>query len=347
MRVVVVGAGAVGARVGRQLTSSDAGLEGLVVVDRDQRRAAAVAESLGSVARPAEWGPDVLAGAHVAVLASPSGHRRLAEEALEAGLHVVSVTDDVDEVRGLLALDAEARERGRSVVVGAGFAPGFTCLLARHAASAFDTVDEVHVAKAGTGGPACARSHHRALASWAVDWRDGGWQRRPGGSGRELAWFPDPVGGQDCYRGALPDAFVLVPAFPGVRRVTARMAATRRDRLTARLPMLRPPHPEGTIGAVRVEVRGRRGSGRDTRVLGAIERPAIASGMVAAVAAQWAAGGRLARPGAGGLGELVDDPVPYLQELARRGVRAAVFEGAAAGAGTGAAGATASLAPTD
>jgi hypothetical protein len=92
--------------------------------------------------------------------------------------------------------------------------------------------------------------------------------------------------------------------------------------------MLRPPHPEGVIGAVRVEVRGRRGSGRDARVLGAVERPAIAAGMVAAVAALWAVDDRLARPGAGGLGELVDDPVPFLQELARRGVRAAVFEGA-------------------
>ena len=42
-------------------------------------------------------------------------------------------------------------------------------------------------------------------------------------------------------------------------RVTARVAASRRDRLTARLPMLRPPHPEGLIGAVRVEVRGGQG----------------------------------------------------------------------------------------
>jgi hypothetical protein len=152
--------------------------------------------------------------------------------------------------------------------------------------------------------------------------------RRRAGSGRELSWFPDPVGGLDCYRAALPDALLLRPAFPGVGRITARVSATRRDRVTARFPMLRRPHAEGTIGAVRVEVRGRRGAITDTRVLGAIDRPGVAAGAVAAVAAGWAAGGRLARTGAGGLAELVPEPAPFLHDLAERGVRAAVFEGA-------------------
>lgn len=320
-----------GARTARQLLSSDdsARPDQLTVIDADGRRAAGVSESLGSPAQAGTWEPESLDPGDVLVLAAPSDHRRRAEEALDRGAHVVSVADDVGQVRALLALDAEARERGVSVVVGAGFAPGLTCVLARHAAAAFDQVDEVHIAKSGTGGPACARSHHDALGDWAVDWRDGTWVRRPGGSGRELAWFPDPVGGQDCYRAALPDSILLVPAFPGVRRCTARVSATRRDRLTARLPMLRRPHPEGAIGAVRVEVRGRRGSGRDTRVLGALDRPGIAAGAVAAVSTLWAAGGSFARPGASGLGELVDNPVAFLNELARRGVRAAVFEGAA------------------
>jgi hypothetical protein len=183
------------------------------------------------------------------------------------------------------------------------------------------------VARLGTGGPACARQHHRALAGTALDWRDGGWLQRQGGSGRELCWFPDPVGAADCYRAALPDALLLVQAFPGVERITARLAATRRDRLTARLPMLRKPHPEGAVGAVRVEVRGRRGRRRETRILGAMDRPAVAAGAVAAVVAVAAARGDLATTGAAGLAQLVE-PVGFLSELARRGVKAAVFEGA-------------------
>ena len=162
----------------------------------------------------------------------------------------------------------------------------------------------------------------------AIDWREGGWIQRPPGSGRELCWFPDPVGAADCYRAAVPDALLLVPAFPGVQRVTGRVGANRRDRLTSWLPMLRRPHPEGTTGATRVEVRGRRGTGRDTVVLGALDRPAVAAGAVAALAAVWQADGRILRHGAGGLASLVE-PLPFLVELARRGVRAAVFEGAA------------------
>ena len=38
--------------------------------------------------------------------------------------------------------------------------------------------------------------------------------------------------------------------------------------------MLRRPHPEGGIGAVRVELRGRVGIERRVSVYGAIERPA-------------------------------------------------------------------------
>jgi hypothetical protein len=261
------------------------------------------------------------------VLAQPGDHRRVAELAIERGADVVSTSDAMSTVKRLLDLDAEATERGRTVVVGGGFSPGLTCVLARHAAEGFDEVDEVHVAKVGTGGPSCARQHHRALSDLAVDWRDGAWARRAGGSGRELVWFPDPVRGVDCYRAGLPDALLLVPAFPDARRITARLGANRRDRLTSWLPMLRPPHPEGGPGAVRVEVRGTQGAAREVRVLGAVDRPAVGAGAVAAVAAWWAVEGRFVRPGAAGLAVLLPDTVPFLAELSRRGVRAAVFEG--------------------
>ena len=67
------------------------------------------------------------------------------------------------------------------------------------------------------------------------------------------------------------------------------------------------------------------------RVLGVLDRPAIAAGVVAAVTALWAIESRLSRLGAGGLAEVVAEPLPFLHALADRGVRAAVFEGAATG----------------
>jgi saccharopine dehydrogenase-like NADP-dependent oxidoreductase len=332
MRVAVLGAGAVGSRAARQLASTPS-VRHLVVADVDRTRAASVVSSIADPGRvtvadaPAD---EVGRGMDVVVLAlAPGAHLPLAERCLERGASVVSTSDQVEDVTALLALDAEARERALRVVVGGGFAPGLTCVLAAHAAETFDVVDEVHVAKVGTGGPACARQHHDALAGVALDWRDGGWVRRRGGSGRELCWFPDPVGPADCYRAALPDALLLGPAFPGARRITARVGANRRDRFTARLPMLRRPHPEGGVGAVRVEVRGRRGRARDVTVLGAMDRPGVAAGSVAAVAAVWITEGLAGGPGAGGLAGAVS-PVPFLAELARRGVKAAAFEGAGA-----------------
>jgi len=324
MRVGVVGAGAVGARAARQLVSSTA-VARVLIDDHDDARANAVAASLGEDQASVSDSRDV----DVALLTLPGAqHVARARELLDRGVPVVSVADGIDEVRALLDLDAVARAREVSLVVGAGFSPGLTCVLAAHAASTLDQVDEVHIAKVGTGGPSCAQAHHRALAGEALDWRDGAWVTRRAGSGRELCWFPDPVGGADCYRAALPDALLLEPAFPGVERITARLGANRRDRITARLPMLRPPHPEGGPGGIRVEVRGRRGTARVVQVLGAMDRPAVAAGAVAAVAAVQAGLRQLRRPGAGGLAELID-PLPFLSDLAQRGVKAAVFEGAA------------------
>ena len=340
MRVVVCGGGAVGGRAARQLASSTE-VESIVVIDRDSAQAAAVAHSLGPVAEVQPWHPEVLDGTDALLVCAPisvsSGSLasglvtgvglEVVEGALRAGVAVVTTGDGRAEVEALLGLASTARASGVPLVIGAGMAPGLTDVLARQAAGGLDEIEEIHVAKAGTGGPACARQHHRALGDEAVDWRDGEWVRRPGGSGRELCWFPDPVGGRDCYRAGLVDARLLVPAFPGVRRVTARVAATRRDRLTAALPMLRQPHPEGEVGAVRVEIRGRRSGARENLILGAIDRPAVAAGAVAALSVLWAASGRLASATAGGLAELLTDSGPFLAELARRGVKGAVFDG--------------------
>lgn len=327
MRALLIGPGAVGARAVRTLVESDA-VEAVVVAGGRADRRHAVVEAGGAKASDGggETRPTDHADIDVVVLCSPAGtHAAPAAAHLRAGRSIVSCSDGVDDARALLALDAQARAAGRHVVVGAGFSPGYTCLLARHAANGFERVDEVHVARAGTGGPECARQHHRALAGTATDWRDGDWQHRSAGSGRELCWFPDPIGALDCYRAELPDALLLAPQIDGVGRVTARLAASRRDRLTARLPMLRRPHPEGLVGAVRVEVRGRRAGVQDIVVYGALDQPAVAAGAVAGLATRWLGEDRLP-PGAAGLAA-IQDPVPFLLALSDLGIRAAVFEG--------------------
>ncbi len=60
-------------------------------------------------------------------------------------------------------------------------------------------------------------------------------------------------------------------------------------------------------------------------VLGALDRPAVAAGAVGALAVRWALDGRIPA-GASGLAS-IEDPVPFLRELADVGIKAAAFDG--------------------
>ena len=80
----------------------------------------------------------------------------LGRAAIDSGISFASARDDRAALGSLLALDADASARGARVVVGCGLAPGLTDVLARHAAGALDTIDEVHVARWGVAGEGCA-----------------------------------------------------------------------------------------------------------------------------------------------------------------------------------------------
>lgn len=327
----IVGVGATGRRIARHLLHLEPDAR-LSLFDEVAGRAQSVARPHGNrvLTTGTSFDAQRLADdAPVVILAGRTGsHTSTAQACLSSGLDVVSVSDSLAEVRELLDLHDLANRHEARLVVGAGMMPGLSDILAAHARRWFDKISEIHVAKFGTGGPDCARQHHAALSRLCFDWREDGWQRRAGGSGRELAWFPHPVQAADCYRAALADPLLLVRVHPEVERVTARMAATRRDRLTMHLPMLRRPHPEGLLGAVRVEVRGIIDGRREEVILGCSERPAVASAAVAALAATQVRGPGLdpALTGSAGLAEWVD-PLNFLRGVCHLGLRPERFIG--------------------
>ncbi|MEO7397132.1 MAG: FAD-dependent oxidoreductase [Ilumatobacteraceae bacterium] len=282
--VAVVGAGVTGARIAELLAAG--GVRVAVIDDRNEV-AAAVARAVGGVVVGLEYAE--LADA--AILAHPTPQVDLARRLLALGVPVISMSDDVDDVRSLLDLAPLAVNHATTIIVGAAMAPGLSGLLARHLSAQLHDVDEIHVAMHGTGGPACARQHHRALGGTSVGLHDGEWIMRPAGAGRELCWFPEPVNAYDCYRAEMPEPVLLNRVFPTVGRMSVRMSATRRDRFTAQLPMLSPPHKEGGIGAVRVDVRGSLVSGaRETFVAGAAVRSGMAAAVVASTMTLWLLG---------------------------------------------------------
>jgi hypothetical protein len=319
--VGVVGCGVTGSRVVEQLRRLG---HRVAVYDLLHGNAVAATRRVGAVV--VDSAADLTA-CDLVVLCQPAPHAELAAQFLRDGTPVVSISDDLDDLASLASLTDLAHRHDVPLVVGAGMAPGLSGLLARYLADQLHQLDELHVAIHGTAGPACARQHHRALGTDSHAWHDGHWTGMPGGSGRDLVWFPEPVEAHDCYRAALGDPQLLHEAFPEALRISARVSATRRDRLTARLPMLTPPHSDGDLGAVRVEARGAAEDGaRVTLIAGAA---APTADLAAAVAASTSSRALAAGLGAGVhiLGAASMAHLDLLHHATSLGVRVQEFTG--------------------
>lgn len=324
--VLLAGTGEVGIRAARQLVDTP-GVQRLVVASRDPGRARGLARAMGARAEPfPDRGPyrDALGGVDaVAVATAAPVAAEWARAAVGAGVPVATIRD-----RDAGPSDAAAAAARTAVVAGCGLVPGLSDVLVRHAGAAFDRIHEVHVARAGAAGPACAEEVRGARREVPGEWRDGAWHAQRG-FGPELLWFPEPVGARECQLSALGVA-ATVATVPTARYVAVRLAPPPRARRSG-VRFRRDVLDEGW-GAARIEVVGERDGRVDSIVYGVVDRVAVVAGVVLAVCALALAGaadtGVRAEPGVHALGELVT-PVPFLAELARRGVKAAVFEGVA------------------
>jgi len=304
----VVGAGLVGRRVAHALAHGEStNAIHLASVERP-------VPTINGILTTRGLSPSVLDDADVVVLATASrGQADRAKTFVANGVHVIATTDNPAQIRQLYRLEALAKKTGAMVLAGAAYSPGISSLLVAHMVADFDQVSSIKTAQFGTGGPACAREHHRAMNSVAREVYEGRLRRTRPGSGRELVWFPDPVGAADCFRAGLAEPFLLHRAFPTVPRIESRQAATRRDRLTARLPMLRPPHAEGLMGAVWAEVRGLTAGVVEHRVMGVTGPQATGAATMAAAAANMIARGDM-QPGVHSAA-VFENPVSLLRTM--------------------------------
>jgi hypothetical protein len=320
----MVGVGAVGTRAARQLVDTT-GIERLLIADRDPQQAKEIAEALGEKAHAIEHAPGdaIPDGVDVVATAIPAElDHAVITAAIAAGVPAASCTDEHDAIEQLRALDLNARGAGATIALGCGLAPGLVDVLARHASAMFDDIDEINVARTGWAGSASVATVRHERRALVHTWHDGGWrEERPHGD--SLVWFPEPIGARDC-RPVTAGTALLVDAFPKVPRISVQLGEPPKRSWTRRRF-----GDAGDWGAARVEVWGHRQGSHDCIVYGIVERTAVAAGAVLAVVAARLAGAidePLRDPGVRGVGALVE-PVPFLAELAQRGVRAAVFEG--------------------
>ena len=316
MIVEVVGLGAVGRRLLTELLSTPS-VELVRVRSRRHEVAAAQVGGLErvEVVRPgrsvqADW---------VAVTVEAAAQRTALRQAADAGIPAVSSCDDP----ALMAELLNGELARTPLVVGAALSPGLTDVMAAHAATLLDETTELHVARHGVGGPACAEARSQALRRAGHGWRDGAWAEREAGSGRELWFFPSPIGGRDTYRADLAEVQTLHVAHPEVERITARISMTRRERMAVavRLPPLPSAQKPAGMGAAVVEARGRTGSTTATVLLGVVDRLDAAAAALIATCGEHL---QQAPAGAVTAGQ-VASPITMLDGLARRGVSIARF----------------------
>lgn len=324
--IALVGAGAVGVRAARQLVDTP-GLVGLRIAARDHAAARRLARAVGAEAVTLDRVLDADTAALAIAIPGPAGVA-IVRRAVEAGVPAASCADDDAALRAMLALGPAAFDRQVRVVAGCGLAPGVADVLARHAADALEDPDEVHVARVGVAGPSCRATLRQATRSDAREWREGAWHV-PDRQGPQLVWLPEPLAARECtpiaagvelLRGAVPEARdVTVRAEPPARRARSNGLGRRAA--------------DAEFGGARVEVWGWRGGVRSSIVYGVIERPAIAAGTTLAVSAAClgglvpSIGLRAEHGGVHATGATFEAPA-FLAELARRGVKAAAFEGA-------------------
>src|SRR5690606_1528640 len=74
---------------------------------------------------------------------------RLVKAAIEAKVPYVSICDDHDAAQAVFALDPQAKERGITILTGAGWTPGLTNILAKKGVAMLDKATRVNIAWAG------------------------------------------------------------------------------------------------------------------------------------------------------------------------------------------------------
>jgi saccharopine dehydrogenase-like NADP-dependent oxidoreductase len=291
MRILLVGAGGVGAAAAR-LAASRPFVESVVVADVDPARAQSVA---AQAAGDRFAGVDLDAGDSAAVARCASDHRvdvvlnacdprfvmPLFDAAASAGCTYVDMAMSLSsphpqrphELTGVklgdeqfAAHDAWA-EAGRLAIVGMGVEPGLSDVFARYAADhLFDVVDEVGV-RDGADLVVDGYEFAPTFSIWTtieeclnppvVYEKERGWYTTAPFSEPEVFDFPDGIGPVECVN-VEHEEVLLVPRYLDVRRVTFKYGLGEEF-----IEILRTLHKLGLDSTRPVDVRGTRVSPRD------------------------------------------------------------------------------------
>ena len=250
MKVAIVGVGGVG-RTLAQLLRSEAAVDSLLLIDKDENRARFFTKMMGRVkvdAWPFDLNapsdlPPLLSGSAVVVNTAPPTFNRVVMDAcLLAGAHYIDVAASGPRAPGAptgileqLQRHDAFRAKGLRALLSMGLDPGMSNVLAREAADALDSIDAIRIRSGGTAKIPGYVSDIFPLYSretFVSDmllppslWSDGGLREQAPLSDSEDFDFPPPVGIQRTFLVSHEEVKTL-PRYLGkpVRRVDFKQA---------------------------------------------------------------------------------------------------------------------------
>jgi saccharopine dehydrogenase-like NADP-dependent oxidoreductase len=291
MRVLLVGAGAVGAAIARAANASDV-LEQVVVTDLEVRRSGRAIEGLderqfsaraldaSDALAIAEFAREVRADV-VVNACDPRLNPPIFAAAFAAGCHYIDMAMNVSaphperpyELPGRMLGEAQLaasdrwRERGQLALVGMGVEPGLSDVFARYAADhLFAQIDEIGVRD---GGDLVVEGYDFAptFSIWTtieeclnppLVWeRDRGFFTLPPFSEPETFVFPEGIGSIECVH-VEHEEVLLIPRWIDCRRVSFKYGLGAEF-----IEMLRMLDKTGLASTAPVRVRGVEVSPRD------------------------------------------------------------------------------------
>ena len=156
MKYTVIGAGMMGSAAAYDLAHSDPANE-VVLADINLQQASQAARTIGPNVKAIRLDVNMhrdlvktLQGNGAVISAvSYSVNHQITKAAIQAGVHICDLGGNDDVVNKQLSLDADAKEKGVTVIPNCGLAPGLINILAMQGIKEFDDLDSVHLRVGG------------------------------------------------------------------------------------------------------------------------------------------------------------------------------------------------------
>lgn len=294
--LIVGGYGKVGGHIARQLCSDTT--RSIIIAGRSLEKAQAYCKLLDGRIQPAQLDldqPDIALLEQMDVVIMCHEHNKVsfARQCLELGIHYIDISASYDWLKRLEALDNQAKASGAAAVLSVGFSPGLTNLMAMHAASQLEQVEQLDIGVLlGTG-----EAHGTAAINWLLGELLHTFKLRSGRgsvqkeravknfSERKVMQFAQ-LGKRSCYRFNFSDQHTLYDGAAAgevgtyltfdMEWLNKTLALLHRNRITS---LLRKPSIEAaavklihsmSIGsktcAIHVEAKGKGSNGRATAI---------------------------------------------------------------------------------